>query len=402
MKFNYLARNQEGEMQNGAVEAKDQSAALKAIQDQGLIAVKLQPAEKAPLFSKDVRIFSGIKKKDSFVFFRQLSILIDADVPLVQSLRILAEQMTSKPLREVITETANDVDGGMSFSRALGKRPKVFSDFAVNLIKTGEVSGRLQECLGYLADHLEKEFYLISRVRGAMVYPLFILTAFLIVGILVMVLVIPQLTSILTEAGQDLPFTTKIVISVSDFLRTRGYWLLILAIAAGIFCWRYVKTPKGEELWHRAKLKIPIFGKILQKTYLARFADNLSALTKGGVSIIQSLNISGQVVGNIIYQRIIFHAMDEVKGGKGMSATFGAYKEFPPLFAQMISTGEKTGKLEVILDKLSSFYNKEVDNVVENLSTLIEPILLVALGIGVSILVFAVFMPIYNLAGSVG
>ena len=399
MKFNYIARNKEGETQTGIIDASNEQVALKSLQDHSLVVVSLESFEEAPLFFKSIKFFERVKRKDVFVFFRQLAILVDANVPLVQSLKSLSQQIESVYFKEIVYEIANNIDGGMSFSKSLDKYPKVFSVLSINLIKTGEVSGQLQESLIYLADHLENEYYLISKVRGAMSYPAFILGAFLIVGVLVMVMVIPQLTSILTEAGQELPWTTKLVIATSNFIRGYGWLLLIIFVGGGIGFWKYKQTEKGRVIWDTIKIKIPIFGNIFKKTYLARLADNLSALIKGGVSIIQSLSVSGEVVGNSVYKTILFKARDDVKVGKSISAALEGYAEFPPLFTQMIKTGEQTGKLDSILEKLSIFYNKEVENVVDNLSQLIEPILLVLLGVGVSILVFSVFMPIYNLAG---
>lgn len=400
MKFNYLARNQKGEMQTGSVDAPDYSAALKILQEKDLIVVNLKSGKEISLFIKDIRFFERVKRKDIFIFFRQLSVLVGTDVPLVQSLKIFAKQTDNNNLKDIINNVASDVDGGMSFSRALKKHPKAFSIFSVNLIKSGEVSGRLQETLDYLADHLEKEYYLISKVRGAMTYPAFILGAFIVVGVLVMVMVIPNLTSILLEAEQELPISTKIVIATSNFIRESGWWILFFLIIISAALVRYKKTVQGKFYWDMFKLRIPIFGKIFQKTYLARLADNLGTLVRGGVSIIQSLDIAGQVVGNAVFQQIIFQARDDVKVGKSISSVLEKREEFPPLFSQMIKTGEKTGKLDVVLEKISSFYGKEVENTVNNLSQIIEPLLIVILGIGVSILVFAVFIPIYNLAGA--
>jgi len=398
MKFNYLARTSQGETQKGTIEAANQSVALETLQNRNLIVIKLKSAEEISLLGKRLRIFERVKRKEIFIFFRELAILVEADVPLVQSLKALSQQMEKLYFKEIIFEVANDVDGGAAFSKALSKYPKVFSEFSVNLIKSGEVTGRLQDCLSYLADYLEKEYYLISKVRGAMTYPAFILSAFLLVGILVIVMVIPQLTSVLTEAGQELPLATKIVIATSEFARSWGWLLLLVFVVLGVVSWRYKKTKEGKALWDKVKLKLPVFGKILQKTYLARLSDNLSALVKGGVSIIQALNISGQVVGNVVFQEIIWQARDEVRVGRSISSSLEKHKEFPTLFCQMVKTGEKTGKLDTILGKLSVFYGKEVENVVNNLSQLIEPLLLVGLGVGVAILVFSVFMPIYNLA----
>jgi len=399
MKFNYLARTSQGETQKGTVEAANQSVALKTLQSRNLVVIKLESAENVSLLRKRLRIFERIKRKEVFIFFRELAILVEADVPLVQSLKSLSQQMENPYFKEIVFEVSKDVDGGMAFSKALSKYPKAFSLFSVNLIKSGEITGQLQNSLSYLADYLEREYYLISKVRGAMTYPAFILSAFLIVGTLVIVMVIPQLTSILTEAGQELPFSTKIVIATSEFVRSWGWILLLIFVVLGVVFWRYKRTKEGKAIWDKVKLKLPIFGKILQKTYLARLSDNLSALVKGGVSIIQALNVSGQVIGNTVFQEIIWQARDEVRVGHSISSSLEKHKEFPPLFCQMVKTGEKTGKLDSILGKLSVFYGKEVENVVNNLSQLIEPLLLVGLGIGVAILVFSVFMPIYNLAG---
>jgi len=215
-----------------------------------------------------------------------------------------------------------------------------------------------------------------------MIYPAFIFSAFIIVAVLVLVMVIPQLTTILVESGQDLPIPTKIIIAASDFTKSFGWIVLILFLIGGVFLWKYIKKDKGRFIWDRFILKIPIFGKILQETYLARLADTLYALTKGGVPIMQSLIISGNVVGNVVFKKILLKAKDGVKSGKNISSELEKHKEFPALFCQMIKTGEKTGKLNMVLEKLSNFYNREVENIVNNLSQLIEPILIAFLGIG--------------------
>ncbi|MBU1136826.1 type II secretion system F family protein [Patescibacteria group bacterium] len=401
MKFNYIARTEKGNSQSGAIEATDKSSALDILQSKGLLILKITSAEKTSFFVKEFKFFQRIKRRDVFIFFRQLAILVDADVPLVQSLKILGDQEGNSQFKEIILEIAAKIDGGASFSKSLSDYPKLFSSFAVNLAKTGEISGGLKESLEYLAEHLEKEYYLISKVRGAMAYPGFILGAFAIAGILVMTMVIPNLTSILTESGQELPWSTKLVIFSSDVLRNYGWLLFLLLVGLSIFVWKYNQSKEGKAQIDAIKLKIPIFGKILQKTYLARLAESLSVLIKGGVSIVEALNISSDVVGNAVFAKIILQARDDVKIGKAISSSFENYEEIPPMFNQMIRTGEKTGKIESILGKLSVFYNKEVENVVNNLSQIIEPLLLILLGIAVAILVFAVFMPIYGLAGTI-
>lgn len=400
MKFDYLARTQKGEVQAGTIEAPNRAAALHTLQGHRLIVTKLWSSEQAPMLARKITLFQSVRRKDIFVFFRQLSILVEADVPLVQSLRVLSEQSTSPYFKDVILGVARDIDAGTLFSKAMAKYPKVFSTLCISLIRIGEVSGRLQESLLYLADYLEKEYYFISKVRGAMIYPLFIMAAFLIVAVLLMIVVIPSLTSILIETGQALPLSTRVVIGTSNFMRK--WWLagLLLIIISIPVILRYQRSRHGRAVFDRVKLKIPVMGKIMKQIYLTRLADNLSALIKGGVSIIQSLNIAGQVVGNVVYQQRIFKTRDAVKAGRSISETLKQYSEFTPLFCQMIKTGEETGKLDVILEKLSRFYNKEVENIVNNLSQLIEPLLIVCLGLGAAVLIFSVFMPIYNMVGA--
>ncbi|MFH0906643.1 MAG: type II secretion system F family protein [bacterium] len=399
MKFDYFVRNKKGEVQTGKIEAPNKLSALKTLQERDLIIIKLESSEKKAFFSKSIKIFNRVKRKDIFVFFRQLAILVESDVPLVRSLNALGKQFENVNFKEIIFELANDIDGGMSFSQAMFKHPKIFSSFSVNLIKSGELGGRLQESLIYLADYLEKEYYLISKVRGAMIYPAFILFVFVVIGVVVLVMVIPSLTSVFAESGQELPLPTKIVIGASNIVIKAGWLVLLVLIGLVVFVWKYKKTEKGKHIWDTAIIKIPVFGKILQKTYLTQLADNLSALVKGGVSIIESLNISGEVIGNVVFRDIIFKARDEVKSGKNISDVFSEHKEITPLFCQMIKTGEQTGRLDIILEKLSVFYNKEVDNIVGNITQLIEPILLVSLGLAVAVLVFAVYLPIYSISG---
>lgn len=400
MEYKYLARTNKGTVEGGIVESPNEAAALKGLQDRGLVIIKLESLEGASIFSFRSGLFKRVKQKEIFVFFRQLSVLIEAGVPLVESLKSLSEQEENTYFKEVIMEMANDIEGGVSFSNALSKHSKIFSNFCINLMRAGEVAGRLQESLTYLADYLEREYYLVSKVRGAMIYPAFILFVFLVIGILVMVMIMPNLISILKETGQELPWPTKVVIAVSEFF-THWFWLLIiLFVGTGFGLRYYYKTPAGRRLWDNIELKMPVFGRLFQKTYLSRFADNLSALVKGGVPILQALEVSSQVIDNTIFQEIIIRARDEVRVGKNISFVLEEYEEFPPLFTQMIKTGERSGKVDVILGKLAIFYNKEVDSVVGNLTQLIEPILIIALALITGVLVGAVFMPIYNMVGA--
>ena len=320
---------------------------------------------------------------------------------MVIALQALAEQQTSFYFAGIISDLSNDVEAGTIFSKALAKYPQVFSPFFINLIKSGEVSGNLENSLNYLADYLEKQYYLQNKVRNALIYPGFIFLGFIVVAVLMLVMVIPNLTSILEQSGIDLPLSTRIIIGLSNILRRWGWLILLILIAAGFFLWRFIRTPQGRRFFDELKIKLPVFGAVFKKIYLARFADNLSTLIKGGLPILQALQVSAEVIGNVVFEELVLEAKEEVRIGNPMSQTFEKRKEIPPMVTQMIYTGERTGQLEMVLQKMASFYVREVDSVIATISSLIEPFLIVFLGIGVAILLTAVLMPIYNIAGGI-
>jgi len=398
MKFNYIARNSAAEVETGQISASSQAEAIENLHGRNLVVLSCRPVISMPFWLKDIKIKS-VKQKELVVFSRQLSALFSAKVPLVTALRALARQQQNYYFKEIIFEIANDVEAGFILSKSLSKHPKEFSAFYINLVKSGEVSGNLESVLIYLADHLEKQYYLVTRVRNAMIYPAFVFLGFLVVAVLMLILVIPNLTSILEETGQQLPLTTRMIIGLSNLLASWG-WLIFLVLAgAGIFAWRYVKTPQGRRILDVIKLKMPLFGDIFRKVYIARFTENFSTLLHGGVPVLQALQVAGDVVGNVVFSEIILEAKEGVRVGNTISSVLESSSEIPPMVSQMIATGEKIGQLEFVLEKVATFYKQEVDDVVNTISVLIEPILIVVLGIGVAILLVAILMPIYNLAG---
>jgi len=398
MKFNYVARNSAAEVETGQISASSQAEAIENLHGRNLVVLSCRPVISMPFWLKDIKIKS-VKQKELVVFSRQLSALFSAKVPLVTALRALARQQQNYYFKEIIFEIANDVEAGFILSKSLSKHPKEFSAFYINLVKSGEVSGNLESVLIYLADHLEKQYYLATRVRNAMIYPAFVFLGFLVVAVLMLILVIPNLTSILEETGQQLPLTTRMIIGLSNLLASWG-WLIFLVLAgAGIFAWRYVKTPQGRRMLDVIKLKMPLFGDIFRKVYIARFTENFSTLLHGGVPVLQALQVAGDVVGNVVFSEIILEAKEGVRVGNTISSVLESSSEIPPMVSQMIATGEKIGQLEFVLEKVATFYKQEVDDVVNTISVLIEPILIVVLGIGVAILLVAILMPIYNLAG---
>ena len=399
MKFKYQAKNEKGEMQSGTIEASSEAVAIGILQSHRLVVVSITSMMEISALFRNVKFLQKIPAKDLVVFSRQLATLIEAKITLLEALKTLHKQTSNGFFKEKIFEIANDVEGGRSLSFSLAKHPKIFSEFYVNLIKAGEVSGNLQESLIYLAEHVEKQYDLENKIKGAMYYPAFILMAFFVVGIIVMVYVVPQLTAIIEETGQELPITTKILIASSHLLKYYGWILLVLGVTMGIGIKRYIDTPEGKMNWDRMKLKLPVMGKLFREIALVRFSENLSTLIKGGVPIVRSLQITGSVIGNEVFKKLIFETAEKVKSGISIAKVLEESPEIPLIVVQMISIGERSGKLDSILDNIARFYTREVNNVVDNLSTLIEPVLIVIMGIGVGIMVSAILLPIYNIAG---
>ena len=399
--FNYQARTRKGDIQTGRVEASSLQSASEILQRNNLIVVALEAISEAPIYARNLALFERVGRKDLVVFSRQLATLFRAEVPLVSSLRTIAAQTTNNALRSTLASIAADVDGGTSLSEALRRNPKVFSGFYVHMIHAGEATGKLSDILEYLANHEERQYHLVSKIRGAMIYPIVVIVAFVVVAILMLTFVVPQLTSIIAETGQELPLMTKIIVASSDFARNFWYIVILGAIGMPILTWRYLKTPQGHKIWDQVQLRLPILGPIFRNMYLFRFAESLSSLIKGGIPIAEALSISADIVRNSVFRTIILDAQAHVRRGELIGSTFKLYKEMPPLVTQMVSIGEQTGKLDAILGNVGSFYQKEVDTTLDNITSLLEPILILVLGVGVGVLVLGVLMPIYNLTNTV-
>lgn len=396
--FNYKAKDQAGLVTKGVVEAETEAEATDILHQHSLTVLEFG-AEKAALsLDKYIPFFNRVGNKERVMFSRQLSTLINAKVPIISALDILREQVTSTKLRGIIGEMMSDIEGGKSLSETLGRFPEVFSNLYVNLVKAGELSGTLDNALKYIADQEERDYDLMSKIRGAMTYPIFIVSAILIVGALMFIFVLPQMIGVLTEAGATLPFTTRVLIFVTNAL-TKYWWLLLVLLVGAVSGFRlYVHTPGGRMVWDTAKLRIPIFGKLLQKIYMDRFARNLSTLIAGGIPIVQSLNTVAAIVGNSLYRQTIMEAATEVETGKSIAAVFEQRPQVPRIMTQMIKIGEQTGSLDEILAKLASFYDKEVENTLNTLTTLLEPVIMILLGFAVATMVAGILLPIYNLA----
>lgn len=396
MKFNYQARTQAGEVHKGQIEASSKEVAASLLRKKDLYVTFLGKAEE-PIYAKRITLFERVTTKDLSLFSRQLSIMFKSKVPLIESLDALAVQTKNIDFKEKILKMAEKVEGGMAFSQVLALHPKIFSHFYVAMIKSGEVSGKLSEVLSYLAEHLEREYHIGAKTKGALVYPSLVLFAVLIIIILLVVVVIPNLEAVLLTGGGELPTPTKIVIGMSDFFTNWG-WLVIILLVALIFSfYRYYSSSNGKAFFDRFFLKIPIIGSSLKMIYLSRFAENISTLILSGLPIAQSLEIVGDIIGNVAYKEVIFKARDGVRKGEMISSSLAEFPDlFPSVFVQMVLVGEKTGTLDTTLKNLVGFYQQEVDRSIDSMLRLLEPALILLLGFVVGGLMLSILLPIYQ------
>lgn len=398
--FEYKARTREGELRSGLIDASSEDAAVDLLHQNELTVVSIREKRGFFLANFDLSFVFGVRQKDIVALSRQMATLFEAKIPAVQSLKTLTAESQSPALKKVLAEIADDVSGGLAISQALAKHPNIFSPFYVYLVRSGEESGKLEDVFTYLADYLERNYYLITKARNAMIYPAFVLTAFVGVITLMLVVVIPNLLAIFENTDVPLPLYTQLILALSTFLREWGIFLLIIIIAGALALWRWSHTPQGKQFIHQFQLKIPVLGDLYKKFYMARLSDNLQTLLTGGIPLLRALAITGDVVGNSVYKEALHLAGESVRGGSTISNAFERVPEIPPLVTQMVRIGEASGKLDFILKSISKFYQREVDSIVENLVSLIEPILILFLGAGVGLLVAAVLVPLYSLVGS--
>ncbi|MFH0856721.1 MAG: type II secretion system F family protein [bacterium] len=395
--YKYKALNKNQETISGMVDAANEEIAVDVLVDRGLSVLSVEK-ERVFDITKLMGFLNKVKSKDLVIFSRQLAVLVSANLPILKSLRVLKEQTENIYFQKVLSEIVDDVEGGEKLSKSFAKYPHVFSTFYISMVKSGETSGKLEDVLNYLADQQEKDYDLTSKIKGAMIYPAFILSGLSAVGIIMMVFVVPKLTAILQESGGQLPFTTRVLIGTSDFLKSYWWTVIIAALAGFILLKILLKTDTGRKKWDYLKLKLPVFGPLFQKIAVVRFTRGFSTLLIGGVTITQSLEILSNIVGNEVYKGLILETMKEVESGKSVATVFLKSKEVPKMLSQLMVMGEQTGKLDEIFSRISNFYAREVDNMVVNLVTLIEPLIMILMGVAVGGLVSAIILPMYQMA----
>ncbi|MDB4939853.1 MAG: hypothetical protein JWO40_278 [Candidatus Doudnabacteria bacterium] len=399
MQFKYEAKDDLGNLREGVVVAEDQEKAESLIQENNLTIVSLSIIEENFL-EKLWPFGKSVPNKEMVLFSRQLSTLIGAKVSILQALRILLEQVSNNYLKTVINETISSIEGGNSFSLALSRHPEIFSNVYVSVVHTGELSGTLDVSLNYLSDQMEKDYDLTAKVKSAMTYPLFIMGALVGVGSLMFLFILPKLTDILEQQGGSLPIITVWLIAFTKFFQVYWWTFFIGGFALYVGARYYLKTKQGRFVWDFLKVHTPIIGPIFEKIYLARFSRNLSTLVLGGIPIIKALEVVSELVNNVIYRDIILEAANKLSTGKTIAEALQGHKEIPPIVTQMIEVGEQSATLTNILQKLAVYYEKEVDTKISTLTTLMEPIIMLILGLAVGILVAGILLPIYNLASN--
>ncbi len=399
MKFAYTARTQGGELQTGSVEAVNREAALNILTGHQLFILTIESLERRRFADTLFGFFNRVKLVDLVVFTRQFATLLEAKIPLSDALKTLSRQTRNVILKETVGELSADIDAGLTLSQALEKHGKIFNEFFVNMVRSAEVTGRMEEVMTFLADYLEKEAALLSKVRNALIYPVIVVALFVVVAGLMLTTVIPQVKPIFEEAGIQLPFFTKILLSSGDFL-LNWWWALILVAAVLFFLViDYLETEEGKAVFDQFRVEVPVIGNLFRKLYVARFAEALSVLLKGGVPVAQAIEIAGHTIGNYVYQDLLHEAAEGVRRGELLSQIFERDQVyFPPLVSQMIAIGESTGRLDDMLSRISKFYTREVDNIVGNLVELIQPALMVSIGVLVGLLFASILLPLYDLA----
>jgi len=401
MLFTYKVIDDKGQTQNGQIEAVSKDVAISSLQRRRFIVVNVEKKDDRSGIAKSIPFFDKVPLKEIVIMARQLSTLFEAQVSAVQAFTLIAENSENAMLGDVLQSVSQDIQGGITIAQAMQKHPRVFSDFFINMVSAGEEAGKLTDTFNYLADYLERQYELTSKTRNALVYPAFVVATFVGVMVLMLTMVIPKLSAILKDSGQDIPFYTRAVIWVSDFFVQYGIFILIFLVLAAGAAWYLSRSTAGREKIDSLKLNIPYIGDLYKKLYLSRIADNINTMLSAGIPVVRTLEITSSVVDSKIFENILLQSVEGVKAGNSISSTFAKHEQMPAILVQMVRVGEETGSLGAILETLARFYKREVNNAVDTLIGMIEPVMIIALGVGVGFLLTSILIPIYNIATSI-
>jgi len=402
MKFNYRARTKEGKMEAGTIEAYSQEAAAILLQKYNIFPTYLAVQEQKSSFLKRATFSPPVSKKDLAIFFKQLSIMLDSRVPVVSSLASLAAQTNKKSFKEIIKDIAGLVEEGAPLSGAFGAYPRLFGPFYINLVKSGEASGNISASLNYISLHLEREHDILVQLRQAMLYPVFVFCVLLVVIAIIIIEVMPRIASLVEESGTAPSAFISATLGFYAFLGNWWWVLLVLVLAVAGLIIFYVNTQEGKSATSRMLLKIPFLGGVLKKVFIARFCSNISTLIVAGVSIQSALKITEDTVSNPVYRQIASQIGKEISEGEKISYVMVKYKDyFPPFVVQMVKVGEETGKLDQTLSQVADFYQKDIKGAIDLFSSLLEPVMIIGLGIVVAAMAISVLGPLYGALGTI-
>lgn len=387
-------------MQIGDVEASNRETALNILFGHGLFVLSIEEERSDVWYERILGFLKRVRVNDVMVFTRQFATLLASQVSISDSLTNLFKQTTNPLLKEAIYDISNDVDAGFSLSQAFEKHPGIFSEFYVNMVRSAEVTGRLAEVMDFLADYLEKQALLKSKVQNALSYPIFVVVLFFVVILIMVTFVFPQIMPVFEEANVVVPFYTTLILKTGIFIGEWWWAILLIVVVFAFVLIDYLQTKEGGVVFDEVSLRTPIIGKLLRKMYIARFAESTRVLIHGGLTIPQAIEISSRTVGNKIYEGLLQGASEQIRKGKLLSKILEEIPEFPPLVSQLVSIGESTGRLEELLKKVNDFYTREVDDMVNNLVTLIQPLLMVVIGGMIALLFAAILLPLYSLTQS--
>lgn len=405
-RFSYTATSRAGKKVSGTSDATDRESLVETLIKQELHPISIKPTpEKKGISGKLKNFGKKVKLKDMVIFSRQMSTMISAGVPLTRALTTMQTQTTNKYFQTIIAGITKDVEGGLALGDAFAKYPKVFSEIYTNMVKAGEAGGILDDILKRLAAQVEQDASMKKKVKGAMTYPIVILSVTVIAFFGITMFVLPKIGKIIKDLGgpnAQLPIYTKIMLDISAFMQKKGVFILLALIILVFMLFRYIKTPGGKYKFHALLLKIPVIKDIIIKVAVARFARTFASLMSAGVTVLDALEVTGGAVGNKVIQKELAEAAKEVKNGKQLSEPISKSKNFPPIVSQMLAIGEETGQTDTILIKVADFYEEEVSTVIDSLASIIEPIMIIVLGAGVGLIAASVMGPIASLSKNIG
>lgn len=402
-KYFYTAKSLHGESKSGNLEAKDEHQLARTLRQEGLILIKAEKKEKSEKKNLEFSLpFFGVSLPEKIFFTRNLRVMISSGLPLPRALETLANQLKNQKFKKTILSVRDEIIKGNSFSETLKKHPDVFSELFQNMVRAGEESGTLDNVLKILSRKMEKEHELKSKIKGAMIYPAVIICAMLGIGVLMLVVVVPQLAKTFEELAVELPLTTRIIIGIGDFLSQKWYLVIIFIFVLAFLFWRMMKIESFKKIIDKLVLKIPVISPIIQKTNTAYMTRTLSSLIMAGVSIVKSLEISSGTLGNFYYKSAIISVAEKVRKGEKIFQALKSYENiYPSIVIEMLAVGEETGETSNILAQLADFFEEEVSNATKNLATIIEPVIMLIIGAAIGFFAVSMIQPMYAMLGAI-